>query len=69
MEVNSLGSLQPVLDLLMFVRRIVVNDDVKILTFRCLSLNLLQKGQELLMPMALFALTDDTPIGYIQCGK
>jgi hypothetical protein len=69
MEVNSLGSLQPVLDLLMFVRRIVVNDDVKILTFGCLSLNLLQEGQELLMPMALFALTDDTAIAYIQCGK
>ena len=69
MEVNSLGSLQPVLYLLMFVRRIVVNDDVKVQTLGCLSLNLLQEGQELLMPVAFLAFTDNAAIAYIQCGK
>src|SRR5262249_18925552 len=60
---------EPRLDLGCFVGGVVVHDDMDSEPLRDLSVDLLQKLQELDCPVALVAFADDEPRGDIKCRK
>src|SRR5512140_2060330 len=62
-------ALQPRLDLRVFVRGVVVEDDVHDLADRHGGLDAVQKPDELLMAVALHAAADDLALEYVERGE
>src|SRR5512132_2297483 len=62
-------ALQPRLDLRVFVRGVVVEDDVHDLADRHGGLGAVQKPDELLMAVALHAAADDLALEYVERGE
>jgi hypothetical protein len=60
---------EPGLHSRMFVRAVVIGDQVHVELFGNTAFNVTQKAQELLMPMPRLALSNDTAIGDIEGGK
>ena len=60
---------QPLLHLRMLVRGMVVADQMQRLLLRCLAVDVAQKGEPLVMPVALLAARDDRPIQGIESSK
>ena len=60
---------QPGFDLGMFVRRVIVDNQMYIKLSEHVVLHVAEKGKEFLVPMASFALPDDRAGGDIECGK
>jgi len=60
---------KPALDFRMFVRGIVINDDVHIKLLRNVLLDVLEERQVLLMPMSTLTLGQDRTIGDVQRSK
>ena len=60
---------QPGLDLLCFVRGVVIHDNVDIKVVCHAQIDLLQESQKLLRPMTFVALTDDETCGDIERRK
>ena len=53
----------------MFMRTVVVDDEMKLQSGRGLGIDSLQKANELLMPMAGHAVSYDLPVKHAECGK
>jgi len=53
----------------MFVCRVVVDDQVKVESGRCFSIDLVEEADPFLVAMARHALTDDAPFEHIQRGE
>ena len=62
-------SLEPRFHFRMFVRRVVVHDQVQVDIARCFPVNFLQKLQPLLMPMLRHTLGDDLSFRQFDGGK
>ncbi len=62
MQMIARMAVQPRLHPRMFVGPVVVNNQMEIQFRRCMHIDLLQKSDELLMPMPWHAITDDPPI-------
>ena len=72
-HVKATMPLEPRLDLRVLVGRVVVNDEVKVKTLRCLPINLSQKFDPFLMTMTRHAAGDHAPFGHLdgreQCRR
>ncbi len=62
-------TLEPGHDFLMFVRSVVVEDDMDHLTWRHVTLDGVEKADELLMAMSLHTPADDGSVQDIECGE
>ena len=60
---------KPALDFGMFVRAVIVHDQVQLELPGKLVVELLEKFQKLLMPMPRVTLTDHFALGHFQCCK
>ena len=60
---------EPGLDARMLMRAIIVDDQMKLHSGRSLGINLFQKSNELLMPMAWHAVSYDFSIKHTECGE
>ena len=69
MDVEPGMLLEPGLDGAVFVRSIVVADEVQVFVFRCFPIDLAQELQPFRVAMALLALTDHGAVEGIECGK
>ena len=57
------------LDLGVFVRGVVVDDQVHVEMFGNVGVDVRREGDELLVPMARLALSEDRAVGYVQDGE
>lgn len=62
-------TLKPALDFGMFVRAVIVHDQMQLKRAEKLVVELFEKFQKLLVPMPRVALTDHFALGHFQCGK
>jgi len=69
MEGEPRMAIEPFADLRVFMGRIVVKDDMDSLFGWDLSLDLVEKADELLMPMFLHAASDDLAFEHVEGGK
>src|SRR5258708_27738526 len=69
MEGEPRMAIEPFAYLRVFMGRIVVEDDMDGLFGRHLSLDLVEKADELLMPMLLHAASDDLAFEHVEGGK
>src|SRR4029077_12622211 len=69
MEGEPRMAIEPFAYLRVFMGRIVVEDDVDRFFDWDLSLDLVEKADELLMPMLLHAASDDLAFAHIESGK
>ena len=69
MKVKAPMAGKPGFDPRMLVRRIIVGDQVQFQSGRDTTVEVIEKGQELLVPVARFALRDDVPIKDVKRGK
>ena len=69
MEVESLMTLDPLLNLGMLVRAIVVDNQVQVQAFRNVSVDLSEELEKLLMPVTVKARADDPAVEHIERGK
>ena len=60
---------EPSADLWMLMRRIIVHNEVQLPVGWSFSVDLIEKTDELLMPMAACALTDDLAVHHVKRGK
>ena len=60
---------EPGLDARMFMGAIIVDDQMKLHSGRGLGINLFQKSNELLVPMARHAVSYDSAIKHAECGE
>lgn len=66
-EARAVGEPRP--NLRMFMGSVVVHDDVDVEFCRDVALEVVEEGQELLMAVTWFALSDDGAGGNIERGK
>ena len=69
MQVKSLMPLDPVLNLGMLVRAIVVHDQMQVHPFRSVSVHLPEKFQKFFVPMTIKARADYGAIQHIERGE
>lgn len=69
MNVKSRMSFQPRLHFRVFVRRVVVDNQMKVERMIGIPINRLKELDPLLMPVSLLALREDRAIGHTQGGK
>ena len=69
MDVEPGMFLEPGLDGAVFVRSIVVADEVQVFVFRCFPIDLTQELQPFGVAMTLLALTDHGDVEGIERGK
>ena len=69
MEHETRMAIQPGPHLGVFVTAVIVEDDVDDLAGRDLSLDCVQKADELLMPVPLHAAADDCAVEHAERGK
>ena len=60
---------EPLADLGMLMRRIIVHNEVHLLLGWGFSIDFVEKTDELLMPMTAHALTDDLAVHHVERGK
>jgi len=60
---------KPFLDLVLLMRRVVVEDHVDGLVLRHLALDEVEETDELLMPVPLHVLSNDRAVEHVECGK
>ena len=60
---------EPFLDLVLFVRCVIVEDHVDGLVLGHLALDAVEEADELLMPVPLHVLGDDRSVEHVECGK
>ena len=60
---------KPLLNLCRLVRLVVVQDQMDVQFPGCLPVDLTEEAQELVLPVPGQALTNNTPVQYIQSGK
>lgn len=70
-EVHVIASTfgQPCSDLRMLVGRIVVDDEMRVKVCRHRTVNVIEEGDEFLMPMARLALSDDPPVAALRAAN
>lgn len=61
--------LQPGLHLRVFVRGVVIDDQVQVVFGHRFAINRFQKANPLLMTMSRLTLSDQRPVGHTQGGK
>jgi hypothetical protein len=69
MEAETRMAGEPGLDPRMLVRRVVVGDQMQVEGGRSSMVEMVEKGQELLMPMTRFALRNDRAIEHVESRK
>src|SRR5579862_6889695 len=69
MEMKPLVPSEPGLNLGMLVRGIVVHDQMEFPRGRGLTIDLVEKADEFLMPVARHALADDTAAKHVERGE
>ena len=69
MKMEARVPTEPGLDARMLMRAIIVDDQMKLHSGRSLGINLLQKSNELLMPMPWHAVSYDSSIKHAECGE
>ncbi len=69
MDLVAWAPRQPSLDLLCFVGRVVIHDDVDVEVFRHAGVYFLEEGEEFFRPMTLVTFADDKSAGHIEGGE
>ena len=69
MECPARMSCEPFLDLVLFMRRVIVDDHVGGLVLRHFALDAVEETDELLMAMALHVLGDDRSVEDVERGE